>query len=180
MSGVPDRNEVLWTERVRSLPMITFVIALIGVITMVTILLNPTARPEKQIQGAGWYWFIGSMVLAAAAVATFLWANIEVRRDGLFISFGPLGWPKQRMSWTRVVKVESLIVQPTLWGGWGYRWVPWKKATAIVMRKGPGLKFDLSNGRVFVITVDDPNGALDAIQTALHPESEKNCDHDHH
>ena len=41
------------------------------------------------------------------------------------------------------------------WGGWGYRWIPWAKASAAVIRRGPGIALVLRDGRRFAVTVDD-------------------------
>ena len=52
-------------------------------------------------------------------------------------------------------------------GGWGYRWVPWRRGSAAVMRAGSGFRFDFANGKVFVVTVDDADAGLEIIRGVL-------------
>lgn len=143
---------------------ITPFLALIFAITYVA---NDTATPEKQLVGWGWLYFGLVLVIAFFAVLTFTRLTVEVREDGFFIRYGYWIYPTQKIDWQNVASVRTLHVEPTLWGGWGYRWVPWKKATAAVMRRGPGLRFDFANGKIFVITIDDAETALAAIRSVL-------------
>ena len=143
---------------------ITPFLALLFAITYVA---NDTASAEKQIVGWGWLYFGLVLVFAYLAVLTFTKLNVEVREDGFFIRYGYWIYPTQKIDWQTVASVRTLHVEPTLWGGWGYRWVPWKKATAAVMRRGPGLRFDFANGKIFVITIDDAETALAAIRSVL-------------
>ncbi len=143
---------------------ITPFLALIFAITYVA---NDTAAPENQLVGWGWLYFGLVLVIAFLAVMTFTKLTVEVREDGFFIRYGYWIYPTQKIDWQIVASVRTLHVEPTLWGGWGYRWVPWKKATAAVMRRGPGLRFDFANGKIFVITIDDAETALAAIRSVL-------------
>ena len=180
MSRTPRPDELLWRGTIRSVTLTAFVVAVLGILSMLTVILNDTAAPEKQIHGYGWIAYAALMVLIALTVVNFMWVTAEVRRDGFFIGFGPLNWPRKRIGWARVAQVEKIDVRPTQWGGFGFRAVPWKRATAVVLRRGEGLKFELAGKRYFVITLDNSAAALAAIERALHPESEHHCDHDHH
>lgn len=180
MSSAPKSDEVLWHGSVRSIVLISFLIAVLCLVAVLPIVVNPVVGPEDRVEGWGYVSYAGTLAVAAVAAVWALWIDVEVRRDGFYILFGPFSWPRQRIGWARVAKVQRINVRPTEWGGWGYRWVPWRKGTAVVLRKGPGLRFDLAGDRVFVITVDDSVNAMQAIERALHPESEHHCDHDHH
>lgn len=160
-------SEPIWRGSVDSKLLRFGVTALMAILFAVTVVLNDTARPEKQIVGWGWLYYAVVMFVAFAAVTTFSKLSVEVREDGFFIQYGFLKIPTQKIDWSRVASVRVIQVEPTQWGGWGFRWVPWKKATAAVMRRGPGLRFDFSNGKVFVITVDDADTALAAIRSVL-------------
>ncbi|MEN9693238.1 MAG: hypothetical protein RLZZ330_882 [Actinomycetota bacterium] len=138
-----------------------------SIIFSLTYVLNDTARPEKQLQGLGWLYLSSVLVFAYSAVYTFSKVNVEIRDEGFFITYGSFRFPKQKIDWNKVASVQAIYVEPTQWGGWGFRWVPWKRATAAVMRRGPGLRFDFANNKVFVITVDDANGALEAIRSVM-------------
>ncbi|MEY3697335.1 MAG: hypothetical protein RJA41_985 [Actinomycetota bacterium] len=139
----------------------------LSILFAITYVLNDTAKPEKQIVGWGWLYFSLVLVIAFVAVMTFTKLNVEVREDGFYIRYGYWIYPVQKIDWQNVASVRTLHVEPVQWGGWGYRWVPWKKATAAVMRRGPGLRFDFANGKVFVITIDDAQTALAAIRSVL-------------
>ena len=160
-------TEVLWRNRITNPVLQWGVTAGIGVLTMVSIYANQWAAPEKQMRGNDVVWFTLSMVLVVALVTQFSSLTTEVRRDGFSIQFGVLGFLQRTIDWNKVAKVEVINVRPTEWGGWGYRWVPWRKGTAAVLRKGPGLKFEFGNGRVFVVTVDDADNALAAIRRVM-------------
>lgn len=160
-------NEVLWRGSVENKLLRFGITPVLAIIFATTYVLNDTASPEKKIVGWGWLSFGLVLVTAFAAVATFSKLNVEVRADGLFIRYGYWIYPVQKIDWNTVASVRVIQVEPTQWGGWGYRWVPWKKATAAVMRRGPGLRFDFANGKVFVITIDDADVALAAIRSVL-------------
>ena len=104
------------------------------------------------------------LILIAAVLFTRL--TVEVDDDEVRIVYG-YGWPIQHIRWDRVAAVQTIQVRPTEWGGWGYRWVPWKKGTAAVMRAGSGFRFDFPNGKVFVVTVDDADAGLEVIRGVL-------------
>ncbi len=139
----------------------------LAIVFAFTYVMNDTAAPEKQIVGWGWFYFGSVLVIAFLAVVTFTKLTVEVREDGFYIRYGYWIYPVQKIDWQTVASVRTLYVEPVQWGGWGYRWVPWKKATAAVMRRGPGLRFDFANGKVFVITIDDADTALAAIRSVL-------------
>lgn len=160
-------QEVLWRGSAANRLLAYFVVTLSAVLTAVIIFLNPTARPEKQISGAGWIPVIFLMAILPIVGVVFSKLHVIVKSNGVIVGFGPAAWPKLTIKWENVVSVEVIDVRPTEWGGWGYRWVPWKKATAAVMRSGEGLHFKFANGKQFVVTVDGAENALAAIRRAL-------------
>jgi len=160
-------NPVLWRSSISNVLMRYGVVAIVAALSALVLVANPTARPDKQLHGANWVFFFLILSATIAAVITFSGITAEVRRDAFVLRYGPWGWPVQRIDWQTVAKVQVITVRPTEWGGWGYRWVPWRNATAAVMRKGPGLRFDFGSGRVFVVTLDDAENALAAIRRVL-------------
>ncbi|MEY4347761.1 MAG: hypothetical protein RIS43_180 [Actinomycetota bacterium] len=161
-------SDVLWRGSAKNRLLAYFVTALSGVLTIVVLFTNQYASPEKQIVGAGWIPFF--IVMAVLPVVGFVFSELHVlvQSDGVVVGFGPTGWPKRIIKWQYIALVEVIDVRPTEWGGWGYRWVPWKRATAAVMRAGTGLHFELGSGKHFVVTVDDADKALASIRTAMH------------
>ena len=167
-------KEVFWRNRISN-PMLQWgVTALIGVITIIAIWANQFARPEKQMHGNDVVWFTAAMILLSAVVTQFGTLTTEVRRDGFHLQFGAIGLLRRTIDWQNVAKVEVITVRPTQWGGWGYRWSvnknsnqQWRSATAAVLRKGPGLKFEFGNGKLFVVTIDDTDNAMAAIRRVM-------------
>lgn len=160
-------SEVLWRSRLSNLALQWGVTALVAVFTMLAIFGNQYAAPEKQMRGNDVVWFTIVMVLVMAITTQFSTLITEVRRDGFYVQFGVTGLLRRRIAWDNVAKVELINIRPTEWGGWGYRWVPWRNATAAVLRKGPGLKFEFGNGKVFAVTIDDAENALAAIRRVM-------------
>jgi hypothetical protein len=159
--------EVFWRGSIENKLLRFGITPVLAIIFAATYVMNDTATPEKRISDSGWIIFGLVMLVAFAAVATFSKLTVEVRTNGFFIRYGYWIYPVQKIEWNSVASVRAIEVEPSQWGGWGYRWVPWKKATAAVMRRGPGLRFDFSNGKVFVITIDDADTALAAIRSVF-------------
>ena len=157
---------VLWRGTAESAILRAMVFLLIAVITAIVVFANRFAPPEERLYGLDW--LIPSIAMGFALVAAILFTRltVEVDDDEVRIIYG-YGWPTQRIRWDRVASVQSIHVRPTEWGGWGYRWVPWKKGTAAVMRAGSGFRFDFPNGKVFVVTVDDADAGLEVIRGVL-------------
>lgn len=110
----------------------------------------------------------GAILLAAAIVVAVAAAwtarlRVDVTSTAFLVAWGPFGRPRKRIVWDRVAAVSALQVEPRSWGGWGYRWVPWAHASAAVVRRGPGIRLELEDGRTFVVTVDD---AVDGAKAA--------------
>ncbi len=61
--------------------------------------------------------------------------------------------------------------KPRDWGGWGYRGSLFlMKQAAVVLRKGPAIRVDLKNGKVFVVTVDDPTQGVAVLNAYARSE----------
>lgn len=110
-----------------------------------------------------------------SAVATLSLASLRVRADrsGLDIKYGVLPWPRTRVSVERIESASAIDVRPIQWGGWGYRGsLRLMKQAAVVHRGGPGLRLDLADGKVFVVTVDDPETPAALINAEV---ARQNC-----
>jgi hypothetical protein len=161
-----------------SKPMMMLMVAIFGVIAMVTLIAEHFAEPSEKFTATG-ATIYGAILLVVLVISLFAFQiKFEVSEYGIQISWGPFNIPKRRIAWVNVVSVEIIQVRPIEWGGWGYRTNRTKTSTAAILRKGPGLKFELSNNRVFVITIDEPEIALDAIEKAM-PHNHQACGHNH-
>ena len=119
--------------------------------------------------GAEWTgWFV-AVVGLVVGVLSYLMSSLEVRVDPtrFVVAFGPVGWPRRTIPLVDVVDVSAILVDPTEWGGWGYRWIPWARASAAVLRKGPGIALGLRDGRRFAVTVDQAVEGAQATAAAV-------------
>jgi hypothetical protein len=91
--------------------------------------------------------------------------SLRVDDSGLTVAWGPARWPRVHVPLEQVTAVRSEHVEPLRWGGWGYRRT--LRATAAVSRRGPGIVVE-RRGRVpLVVTVDNPEGAVDLVEAML-------------
>ena len=157
---------VLWRGRADSVILRSTVSLGIAVLLAVIVFSNQYADPTEQLRGWAWLALVVPFGLAVLAAVVFTRLSVEVTDAEVRIAYG-YGWPVQRIRWDRVASVQVINVRPTEWGGWGYRWVPWRKGTAAVMRAGSGFRFDFANGKVFVVTVDDADAGLEIIRGVL-------------
>ena len=157
---------VLWRGRAESAILRSIILLVIAFVVAGVVFGNQYADPREQLRGWSWLAFVVPIGLALLAALLFTRLSVEIDDDEVRIVYG-YGWPVQRITWDRVASVQTIHVRPTEWGGWGYRWVPWRKGTAAVMRAGSGFRFDFANGKVFVVTVDDAEGGLEVIRGVL-------------
>lgn len=107
--------------------------------------------------------------LVVAGLATMNVASVQVRADrsGLHVRYGKLPWPRTDVAIGRIGSARVIDVKPSEWGGWGYRGsLRLMRHAALVLRGGPGMRLDLTDGRVFVVTVDQPEEPV-ALLNAL-------------
>lgn len=122
---------------------------LLGLVTVLVVLvLTQLVEP----------WF--ALVLLAPALITTTFSRIRVTADrsGLTVRYGFLGWPGTFVPLSRIATAQAIDVRPSEWGGWGYRGnLTLMNRAAVVLRAGPGIRLDLHDGKVFVVTIDDPD-----------------------
>lgn len=98
------------------------------------------------------------LLLPGIAVTTFSRIRVTADRSGLTVRYGFLGWPRTSVPLRRIATAQAIEVRPTEWGGWGYRGnLTLMNRAAVVLRAGPGLRLDLHDGKVFVVTIDNPD-----------------------
>jgi len=139
---------------------LTLVLVAIGVGTVIA--LKGLGAP----QWAGWFVAVMGLVVG---VLGWLMSSLEVRvTDADFVvKFGPFGWPRRTIELIDVRSAEVIAVDPMQWGGWGYRWIPGAKASAAVIRKGPGIVLTLADAGRFAVTVNDAASGAAATTAAL-------------
>lgn len=111
-------------------------------------------------------WWVG-LVLLLCAVPCVALSRIEVVADrrGLTVAYGPWGWPRTQIPIERLAAASPVEIRPSEWGGWGYRGsIRLFRTAAVVLRAGPGLRVDLTDGRRFAVTIDDPETAAAVLE----------------
>lgn len=75
----------------------------------------------------------------------------NVTNDGMRIRLG--GIPVRTYRISNISSARVIELEPTEWGGWGWRFTP--NRSAIVLRRGDAVELTLRSGRQFAVTVDD-------------------------
>ena len=112
---------------------------------------------------------VAAVGLVFAGVAFILFERLQVRIDerGLHAATG-WGWPQGALPAAGHRAGSVLDVRPMQWGGWGYRGsVRLFHQAAWVLHRGPGIRLDLTESRVFVVTVDDAAAGVAALADLL-------------
>jgi len=103
------------------------------------------------------WWILLPSVFAGLAMLSFGRLEVRADRSGVRVAYGPMRWPSTTVAMDRIDKATVIDVRPMEWGGWGYRGsLKLMNQAAVVHRAGPGVRLDLDDGKVFVVTVDDP------------------------
>lgn len=103
-------------------------------------------------------WIAIALLLPGIAITTFSRIRVTADRSGLQVRYGFLGWPRTSVPLRRIATAQAIDVRPTEWGGWGYRGnLTLMNRAAVVLRGGPGIRLHLHDGKVFVVTIDDPD-----------------------
>jgi len=101
-------------------------------------------------------WLGAAVMAGAAATSVLATVTVTVDRRGLRVAYGPLAWPRTTVDLRDIHAAAAIDVRPMRWGGWGYRGSrAVLRQAAVVVRGGPGIRLDLVEDRVFVVTVDD-------------------------
>ena len=137
----------LWTETLRR-PWITA----LSLLLLATTVVLPLVIPWPFVM-------IPLFALVVVTLASLAFARIELRVDhrGLEILYGPFAFPRQQIPLERIQRASTTAVRPLEWGGFGYRGsLKFLHRAALVLRRGPGLRLDLKDDSLFLITLDDP------------------------
>lgn len=109
------------------------------------------------VSGQGSDGIFGAGICAALAVllASFIRLRITIDERGLRVASTLLHIPLKRIPLSRSIEaVDAAMLRPQDWGGWGYRVMPGR--SALIMHAGPGLVIGTVTGKLFAISLDDP------------------------
>jgi hypothetical protein len=145
-------ERVYWTTRLGSPMFLVLAIAMVAVAIAMFVLGVPV---------------LAGVILLLGAVVVALFTSVQITVDprGFTFGLGPVGWPRKRIPLSRIADARGQEIEPRQWGGWGYRVIP--GASALVLRRGPGLVITQDDGRRFAVTLDDPDtpaGLLNALR----------------
>lgn len=113
---------------------------------------------------AGWITAAVALVLVVL-VSTSLTFRVRASSVGLRVR-SVAGWPRIEIPPAEIASARAVQVDPFAeFGGWGYRF-GMDGRRGIVLRKGDALEVTRTNGRVFVVTVDDAATAASVLAAA--------------
>jgi hypothetical protein len=111
------------------------------------------------------------VIAAGAMICVWLLldrVSVTVGPFGMRASMGLLGFPRLSIPIDQIAQVSTLDIKPTRWGGWGYRGsLRAFKRAAMIVRAGEGIRIDLNDGRLFIVTVDDATTGAAVLQGTI-------------
>ena len=109
-------------------------------------------------------WTAALLVVGSAVIMIFRRITVTIDGRELVVRFSaPWSWP-MRVNRNEIESATAESINPLKWGGYGYRGsMRLFKRAALLLRKGEALRLTLENGRTLLITVDDAEGAVAAL-----------------
>jgi hypothetical protein len=106
--------------------------------------------------GAGGVNVVAPVIFLIASLPMLVLARLRVSVDdrGLRVVSWMFGIPLKSLALPAIESAHTDTLEPLQWGGWGYRVMSGR--SAIVLRKGPALVVNLTNGKQFALTLDEP------------------------
>lgn len=117
---------------------------------------------------AGWITAAATGLLIVAIVSSLTF-RVRASAAGLLVR-STVGWPKILIPADQIASARAIQVDPFAeFGGWGYR-ISADGRRGVVLRTGSALEVTRTNGRRFVVTVDDAQTAAAVLATAARKE----------
>lgn len=113
--------------------------------------------------------WIGLVMLGISILMSFFGRiRVTADRSGLRVGYGLFGWPRTSVPLSRIAAARAIDIHPPEWGGWGYRGsLAIMRRAAVVLRAGPGIRLDLRDGKVFAVTIDDPDDPVRLLNAEI-------------
>ena len=111
-------------------------------------------------------WWAVAITLIAGIIAIPLIAYLRVRinENAVTWAFG-LGFPRGTIALSDIESAEAIDINPVDFGGWGYRITA--GATGLIVRGGPGIRINRTSGRSVVISLAEPDEAVETLRQLL-------------
>ena len=112
---------------------------------------------------------LGAVVLLVLVVPMLAFARLRISVDwrGLKVVTWILGIPLKTIPLSEIESVRTDALEPMHWGGWGYRFMPGR--SAIILRTGPGVIVNLTNGKQFALSLNAPETPAALLSTLSTP-----------
>jgi hypothetical protein len=119
-------------------------------------------------QGIAAGWIVAAVaLLLVVVVSTSLTFRVRASAAGLRVR-SAAGWPKTDIPAAEIASARAVQVNPFAeFGGWGYRF-GMDGRRGFVLRTGEAIEVTRTDGRVFVVTVDDAATAASVLAAATH------------
>lgn len=126
-------------------------------------------------------WFGIILLLPTIVVISLSRICVTANQSGLYVHYGFIGWPRTSISLHHISRIQVIDVKPKEWGGWGYRGsLTVMKQAAVVLRAGPGIRVDFRDGRIFVVTIDNPYTLIQILETKISKKQQRESRHNTH
>ncbi|WP_425825439.1 hypothetical protein [Streptomyces fractus] len=110
-----------------------------------------------------------TLLIAAAAFLATGGIRVTVSPQEVAVASALFPFLRRRIALRRVRRASARRTSALEIGGWGYRLKP--GLTAVSVRGGDALWLDLTNGKKFVITIDDAKAAARLIEGFTSPSA---------
>jgi len=151
-------SEILLHQRLRTggVTAIIGLVALIVVGMMATIVSAASSSRSAVVPIISYAVPILMVILVLLSLRVDIMVVHDARGIGLEIRYG-FGLLRQRFAPDTIVSSAAVDMSLVQMGGWGYRGsLRLLKYAALATRRGPALELNLSRGRRFIVTVDNP------------------------
>lgn len=103
--------------------------------------------------------------LLSVVIGAFSRAAVAVSHERVQVALGPGGLLRRSLPLDELSRADVAHVRPLAYGGWGYRLLP--GVSAIVIRRGGGLRLIRTRGRDLVITLPRAAQAAAVVNEVL-------------
>lgn len=103
------------------------------------------------------------MVAISIVMVAFSSVRVAANEQGVTVDIGPFGWPRTHISIDVITGAAAFDIRPMAYGGWGYR--VRSGVRAVVIRSGPAIRIERSDGPDTMVTVDDASVGAATIGT---------------
>ena len=155
-----ESSPIVIEERLRSSRLVAILLAVSAVTAVAPCRRRRFSRSRARLA------FSAVVVALVAALASRIVARVVQTPDGrrFEVVYGPGGMVRQSFEAADIKGARPTTLSVLRTGGWGYRGsLRLLRRAAVVTRGGDALRLDLTRGRRFAITVDDPTAFAEAL-----------------